>query len=228
MAAEIKNWEFKAGEVQTIWVETEAGGITLLAVEGDSVKAEIAGEYSPDKCEITGEVKAGKLLLKAAAKKKNWLQKNDACKTGFKVYAPARTKIVSKTGAGNVETGAFSSGADISVGAGNINLAGLAGPIKISVGAGNVKGVIYSEDMACKTGTGTLSLAWNKAPKAGKASIHAGTGTITLSFPAESKLNINNSSGMGGFHSEIGSDSSAAFRLDVKNSMGPVGIKKTS
>ena len=226
MAAEIKNWEFKAGEVSAILVETDAGGVTLVVAEGDSVKAEITGEYSPDKCEITGEVKDGKLLLKAAAKKKLFW-KGKVCQAGFKVYAPAGTKIVSKTGAGNVEVGAFSSGADICVGAGNIKLAGLSGPIKIHIGAGDIKGDIYSEDMACKTGTGSLDLAWSKAPKAGKASIHAGMGMISLSFPSESKLNIKNSTGMGGFNSEIGSDPSAEFRLEIKNGMGSAGIKKT-
>ncbi len=225
MAAEINSWEFKAGEVQAIQVETEAGGVTLVAVQGSSVKAELAGEFFPDKCEVTTQVENGKLTLKAAAKKK-WFGKNSSCKTGFKVYAPAGTKIASKTGAGNVTVGAFSSGADISVGAGNIDLAGLSGPIKMAVGAGNVNGEIYSEDIACKTGTGTLSLAWNKSPKAGKATITAGMGTISLSFPAGSKININNSKGMGGFHSEINSDPSAAFRLDIKNSMGSASIKK--
>ncbi|OGS07117.1 MAG: hypothetical protein A2270_03895 [Elusimicrobia bacterium RIFOXYA12_FULL_51_18] len=226
MAAEITNWEFKAGEARSIRMNTEAGGVTLVAAEGSSVKAEIVGEYSTEKCEIRAEVSGGELLLKASAKKR-WFWKNSACKTGFKVYAPAGTKIFSKTSAGNVEVGAFSSGADISVGAGNIKLAGLSGPIKISIGAGNVKGEIYSEDMACKTGTGALDLDWKNAPKAGKASIHAGMGTIALSFPAESKLNISNSTGMGGFNSEIGSDPSAAFRLDIKNGMGSTWIKKS-
>lgn len=226
MAAEIKSWEFKAGEVRSILVETEGGGITLLPAEGGGVKAELAGEYSSYKCEITAEVKGGRLFLKAAAPKK-WFRKNDACKTGFRVYAPAGTRIVSKTGAGNVEVGAFSEGADISVGAGNIGLSGLSGPIKIAVGAGNVNGEIYSEDLLCRTGVGTLKLSWKKAPKAGKASVNAGTGAIALFFPAESRLNIKNSNGMGGFRSEIDSDPSAAFRLAVNNGLGTASIKKT-
>lgn len=226
MAAEnIRNWEFKSAEVAVIRVETGSGEIKLAVAEGPGVKAAVVGDYDPEKCEISAELSGGKLTLLARGKKR-WFGGSADCKAGFAVSAPADKNLVIKTGAGRVEVGAFRSGAEISSGAGKITLAGLFGPIRVNSGAGAISGEMYSEKLDIRSGAGKVDLAWSAAPKAGEAAIRSGAGAVRLAFPKDSRLAIKHSTGAGSFHSELGSDTSAPFRLDIKTGAGAIDIKK--
>lgn len=229
MAAETaKNWEFPAAGVTSLQVQTEAGDIKLVPEAGAVIKAVQTGEYKADKCEITAESRDGAVVLTVKTKKSKWFKLGlDGCKAGFSVSAPADKKLLIKTGAGGVEIGSFSAGAELTTGAGGVKLAGLSGALNFTSGAGKISGEIYSENFQCKTGAGTLDLVWNKVPKAGSASIKSGAGTIKLAFPAASKIKISHTSGAGSLNSEIGSDSSAAFKLDIKTGAGKVDIRKS-
>ncbi len=228
MAAETaRNWEFPAAGITAVQAQTESGDLKFIPAAGASVKAEQTGEYKADKCEITAEVRGGVVFLAAKTKKAKWFKLGmDGCKAGFSVTAPAGLKLNIKTGAGSVEAGAFTAGAEVVSGAGGVKFAGLAGALDLTSGAGRISGEIYSEAFQCKSGAGTVDLAWTRAPKAGSASIKSGAGTIKLAFPADSKLKISHSSGAGSFNSELASDSAAAFKLDVKTGAGSVDIKK--
>ena len=226
-AENVKNWEFKAAEVNTIQVETDSGEIKLAVAEGPAVKAELTGECDAEKCALTAEAKGGKLLLKAEGKKRA-LWGNYDCKAGFSVTAPAGKKLFLKSGAGNVEAGAFTAGAEVAAGAGNLKLGGLSGTLKLSSGAGSLSGTVYSEDLKSITGAGSVDLAWLKAPKAGKASITTGAGSINLVFPAATKLNIQQTTGVGSFESEIANDAAAPFKLKATTGAGSIRIKKSN
>ena len=222
-----KNWEFKSADVTAIQAETDAGDVTLNVVNGPAVTAGLSGAYSPEKCEITAELRSGTLYLKAKGKeKKKYLWSSGGCKTGFSVDAPADKKLEIKTGAGGVHISSFTAGASVSAGAGTIKLEGLSGAITLASGAGKISGDIYSEKFDCKSGAGDIAVNWLASPKSGSASITTGAGRVSVGFPKDSKLNISHKSGIGSFDSEFAGDPAAPFKLDIKTGAGSVKVKK--
>lgn len=227
MAAGNKNWEFKASEVSVIEVETDAGEIILVPAEGPSVTAEITGEYDPEKCEAVAGVTGGTLAVSVKGKRRWFLGRNN-CEAGVKLSAPAGLSLEIKTAAGRVKVGAFISGARISSGAGGIELAALSGPVNIYAGAGAITGELFSEELRLASGAGKIDLVWTGVPSRGSAFIKSGAGSVSLAFPGNSRIKMSHLSGAGGFDSEIGSDPSAPFHLDIKTGAGSVRIAKKS
>ncbi|MCX5786222.1 MAG: hypothetical protein NTX59_11095 [Elusimicrobia bacterium] len=221
-----KNWEFKSGDVLSIQAETASGEIKLVVSEAPTVKVELIGEYSPDKCEITSELNGGTLFLKAKNNEKKKHFWNSGCKAGFSVTASAEKQLEIKTGAGAVYVSSFSVGAAITAGAGTIKLDGLSGAIRITSGAGRILGDIYSEKFDCKSGAGDVAVNWLRPPKYGSAAITTGAGRVSLGFPKDSRLNISHKSGFGSFNSDFASDSSAPFILNIKTGAGSVKVKR--
>jgi hypothetical protein len=218
-------WEFNGGDVSVIEVGSETGEIEINAVEGDIIKVEVMGEYDADKCEISTEIKDGKLSLSAKGKKR-WFWKNSNCKAGFKVTAPTKKELIAKSGTGLIRVLDFLAGGEFKSGTGIIEFKNLSGPIIVKSGAGIIKGDIYSEDFESKSGAGVLDVSWNKAPQKGKVSIKSGAGSSNLSFPSETKMRVNFKSGAGSLHNEFGDDSKADFKIDYKSGAGSLNIKK--
>ena len=225
MAAEIKNWEFKAGDAELIQVETDSGEISLEAAEGASIKIEVIGEYDAAKCEISAALSGSKLLASAKGKKKLFGNSGN-CKAGFRITAPAGKKLVVRSGAGKAGIVGFSAGADIFSGAGVVEFKRVSGQITVKSVAGSINGDIYSEELAASTGAGTIDLSWNKSPLKGRVDIKTGAGTTTLSFPAGSKVHAVYKAGVGSIHNELGDDPAAPFKIDVKSGVGSLNIKK--
>lgn len=226
MAAEnSKKWEFKAADAAVIQVEADSGDISLEAAQGPSIKIEVIGEYDADKCEVTAALVGSKLLASAKGKKK-WFWSNGNCKAGFRITAPAGKKLIVKSGAGKAVIAGFLAGADIFSGAGTVEFKGLAGPISVKSGAGAIKGDIYSEEFAASTGAGTIDISWNKPPQKGTAEIKTGAGSVTLTFPAGSRVHASYKAGVGSMSNELGDDPSASFKINVKSGAGSLDIKK--
>ena len=219
-------WVFKAGDASIIKVGTGSGAIKINAVKGNSIKAEVIGEYDADKCEILTEIKNGTLYFSAKSKKKRWFWLSLNCKAGFKVTAPAEKKLILSSGSGLMRISDFAKGGKFRSGSGTIEFKNLSGPIDIRKGSGMVKGDIYSEDFNSASGSGILDILWNEAPQKGNVSIKTGSGDTILSFPEETKMGIHYKSGSGDFNSEFGSDLKAGFKIDCKSGSGNLNIRK--
>lgn len=223
-----ETWRFDAASVKTIRVSAGAGPIELKTAPGPDIKAALSGEYEPDACEITAEVRGDELVLEARGRKKGfWSWRRQNCRAGFSVSAPADKPLIIKNGAGDVRIGDFTAGADIASGAGRVELVRTSGPLKISSGAGSISGELYSEDFKLSSGAGSTDLAWTKAPKAGRISFYSGAGLIKLAFPGDSRLNVQHSTGAGSFRNGLGSDPSAPVTLVIRSGAGNVEISKS-
>lgn len=226
MATEnINKWQFNAGDVSIIEVGSETGEIELNALEGDMIKVEVIGEYDADKCEISTEIKDGKLSLSAKGKKR-WFWKNSNCKAGFKVKAPAKKELIAKSGTGVIRVSDFSAGGEFKSGVGIIEFKSLSGPIIVKSGTGIVRGDVYSENFESKSGAGMLDISWNKLPLRGKVKIKSGVGSANLLFPSETKMIVNFKSGTGSLHNEFEDNSKADLKIDYKSGAGSLNIKK--
>lgn len=221
-----KNWEFQSQEISTIEVQIEAGAIVFSRWEGSTVKVELTSEYNPEECEVSAKIMDSKLILKAKSKRKLFFWRRRDCKTSFKVSAPADKKIIVKAGVGHVEIKDFTAGAEVSSGAGIVEFKNTAGPISIKTGAGIVLGELYSQEVNIKSGAVTVNLSWTKLPEKGMLSIKGGAGVIVLSFPSGSRFNVNFKSAAGSIKNELGSESEALFKIDVKTGAGSLYIKK--
>ena len=226
MTSETRNWEFKSEEAGVIEIATECGPITVIS-EDSAIKAEIAGEYNENKCEVKAEIEDRILKLSVKTKKK-WLGifGNSNCKTGFKVSAPKDKKLILKSGTGFIKVNDFVSGGKFLSGASTVEFENLSGPITAKSGAGTVRGNIYSEEVDMKSGAGTIDLKWNKAPERGNVSIKSGAGRAVLSFPKETKMKTLYKSGVGRFNSEFDNDPEAEFKVNCKTGAGSLNIKK--
>lgn len=221
-----KNWEFKSEEVSTIEVQTDTGAIVLSTMEGPVVKVKLTGEYNPEECEVSVEIKDSKLILQSKSKRKLFFWRRGNCKTGFNVSAPANKKIIVKSGSGHVEIKDFTAGVELYSGAGMVEFKNTSGPISVKSGAGTVLGKIYSEKVDVKSGAGTVNLSWTKSPEKGSVSIKSGAGVTVLSFPSGSRVSVNFKSGAGSIKNELGDDPGALFKINVETGAGSLHIKK--
>jgi len=220
-----QHWDFRAEEVKVIEVDADGGDIVLAAEEGITIKVELTGDFKPGKTELAMKIEKSRLVLTVKSKK-SWFFFGGSCKNGFKISAPSRTLLAVKNGLGKVSIAGFAAGAAISSGAGEVQLHGLSGPISVKSGAGTVNGEIYSEDLEVKSGAGAVNLAWTKNPGSGSARIKNGAGSTTLALPEGSKVAVKFKSGAGTMTNELGEDSSAPFKVEVKSGAGSLAVKK--
>ncbi|MDA8130130.1 MAG: hypothetical protein M0011_01365 [Elusimicrobia bacterium] len=229
---------FPAAGLKKIYVDTGAGSITVDGGAKGEVRAEAIGD-DLGKCAITMEVKGSELVLKAedseaakAAKKGFWRSlfsggKADlgkGCGAGFKVSAPAALSVKADTGAGSISVSGMTGELDADTGAGSISGSGCLAALKADTGAGTVRMDGLCGPAEADTGAGSIELSWAKAPSSGRVKADAGTGSITLVFPADASLDVKADAGIGKAVNEFGSG--GRLKVLADSGVGSISVLK--
>ena len=231
--------------VQRVVVQTDGGPINLTATGAQTVSVEVSPPAGPgDECSVSQDVRDGTLTLTARAASRHLFGGGKPCSAGFSVEAPALIEFSARSGSGRVDFGAFSGNADLRTGSGDIVLHGALGALSLRSGSGRIAGEasgrtidvqngsgnVHLLDLSgwvkARTGSGSVALEWTSAPRAGDIDVRTGSGDLSATLPADTKLKFSMKSGSGTIGGDFTSDEKAPLRLTFRSGSGGARLTK--
>lgn len=230
---------FPAAGLKSIYADTGSGSITVDAVTGGEVRAEVVSD-DLSKCSVTMAVKGSELVLKAEDSKtakaavrrgfwkrlfsKEGVSSHEGCGASFKVTAPASLSVKADTGAGGITVSGMTGELDADTGAGSITGASCLSAIRADAGAGSIKLEGLCGQADADTGAGSIELRWARVPASGKVKADSGAGSITLVFPPDASLDVDADPGVGGLNNDF--SAGGKLKVEADSGVGSISVLK--
>lgn len=120
---------------------------------------------------------------------------------GFRIRAPADSRIEVRTGGGHVAANGFGGGIHVDTGGGNVAVADVRGAVELRSGGGSIAVDRVVGSVEIRTGGGSVQV---QGTLHGSNHVRTGGGSIRVAIPADDKLAVDASTGAGSARNDFG------------------------
>jgi len=131
----------------------------------------------------------------------------------------AGASVSAATGNGDVTIGQTTGTVTAATGNGDVRVDQAGGPVKVTTGNGRVHVATSSGPVSASTGNGPIDVTMKQLSDGGNMSFTSGSGSITITLPAEYNGEVDMVSGSGSLHSD--------FPIKVTGRLNPQHIRGT-
>jgi hypothetical protein len=195
-----KQYDFKVGAHAAVVIDSDAGAVVLEpgpagAIHVDAIK-KAESDAEAQKLEVDVRLD-GNIVRVRFTHARDWSKGS----VDFRVRAPADSRLEVHTGGGSVDAHGFSGGVAVETGGGAVAVGDARGVLKVHTSGGSVRVQRASGTVDIRTGGGSIQF---EGELRGQNRIETGGGSIHCAIPANSRLEVDASTGAGGAHNDFG------------------------
>ena len=193
--------DLKVGAHATISVESDGGSISVEPGPAGAVTVEAEHHGRGDGAVA---LKAVSVRLDGNIVKIRYHREHNGSYSDsidFRITAPSDSKIETNTGGGAVSVKGINGGVDVRTGGGGVQVSDVHGKIAVQTGGGGIDLDGVGGNIDASTGGGSISV---RGALKGRNRVQTGGGSIHVAIPADSKLEVDATSGGGGAHNDFG------------------------
>ncbi len=193
-------YDFKVGAHAAVVVDSDGGGVILEPGPAGAIHVDATRKAGSDEeaKQLDVDVRLdGNIVRVRFGHTRSW---NNAS-VDFHIRAPADSRLEVRTGGGGVDAHGFSGGIAVETGGGGVDVGDTRGPLKLHTGGGGVHARHVSGTVDIRTGGGGIQV---EGELSGQNRIETGGGSIHVAIPANSRLEVEASTGAGGAHNDFG------------------------
>lgn len=195
--------DFKVEARATISVDSEGGSVTVEPGPAGVVTVEMerrgTSENSARALPVTINVEGNTVKIRFHRDRPVHWGRSES--VDFRIIAPTDSRIDAETGGGSVHVTGMNGGVEVQTGGGSVGVGECKGKIHVRTGGGGIDLAQVSGNVEATTGGGSVML---RGALSGHNVVETGGGSIHVAIPADSRLNVDASTGGGSAHNDFG------------------------
>ncbi len=222
--------EFSAAQVKKVYVENQAGQISIADTESEKASVSFDSRNTETICDISIEMVNDTLETKVTTKKEKrsfWkFFSSSNCAADIQILVPKLVSVDVVNGSGDVDIQGVQGRINFKIGSGNLNVNSKVEKLVGKSGSGNVDVLGLKGDVDVKVGSGNISLIYPDAVEKGEVMLKAGSGNIQLALPSTMKIMTHFKAGSGQVSNEFTDSENSKFSVSAAVGSGSMRVKK--